>query len=37
VQLGYRDIDWMLQDPDLEVLKEHKGFQALITEINPQN
>jgi len=37
VQLGYRDIDWMLQDPDLEVLKGHKGFQALITEINPQN
>ena len=37
VQLGYRDIAWMLQDPDLEDLKEHQGFRALISEINPQS
>lgn len=29
VQLGYRDFDWMRQDPDLEMLKEHPEFQAL--------
>ncbi|MFM8336679.1 MAG: TPR end-of-group domain-containing protein [Opitutaceae bacterium] len=37
VQLGYRDVEWMLQDPDLEELKEHKGFQTLISEIDPQS
>lgn len=37
VQLGYRDVEWMLQDPDLEELKAHKGFQALISEIDPQS
>jgi len=30
VQLGYRDFDWMLQDPDLEPLKTHPAFQALL-------
>src|SRR3954464_15077200 len=30
VQLGYRDFDWMLQDPDLEPLKQHPEFQALL-------
>src|SRR4051812_7318110 len=26
VALGYRDYDWMLQDPDLEDLKTHPDF-----------
>ena len=37
VQLGYRDLDWMQQDPDLEVLKEHPDFQALVETLNPQS
>jgi hypothetical protein len=30
VALGYRDFKWMSQDPDLEVLKPHPQFQALL-------
>ena len=30
VKLGYRDFDWMQQDPDLEALKQHPKFQSLI-------
>lgn len=30
VQLGYHDLDWMRQDPDLEDLKNHAGFLALV-------
>ena len=37
VQLGYRDLDWMQQDPDLEVLKEHPEFQALVETLHPQS
>ena len=37
VQLGYCDFDWMQQDPDLEVLKEHPGFQALLETVSPQS
>lgn len=37
VSLGYRDIDWMQQDPDLELLKQHPEFQALIATLNPQS
>jgi tetratricopeptide (TPR) repeat protein len=37
VQLGYRDFDWMQQDPDLELLKEHPEFQALLDTLKPQS
>lgn len=37
VQLGYRDFDWMEQDPDLEVLKQHPEFQALLAQLKPQS
>lgn len=37
VQLGYRDFDWMEQDPDLEGLKEHPGFQALLETVSPHS
>src|SRR5688572_18072545 len=35
VALGYRDLDWMQQDPDLEALKKHPQFQELIQTLKP--
>ena len=37
VQLGYRDLDWMMQDPDLEPLKHHPEFQSLLTTLKPHS
>lgn len=37
VELGYRDFDWMAQDPDLEDLKEHPEFTALLEQLKPQS
>lgn len=37
VALGYRDFDWMLQDPDLEDLKAHPAFSALLEQLKPQS
>lgn len=37
VQLGYRDFDWMQQDPDLEPLKQHPEFQSLLETLKPQS
>lgn len=37
VQLGYRDFDWMQQDPDLDLLKEHPAFQELLQTLKPQS
>jgi tetratricopeptide (TPR) repeat protein len=37
VQLGYRDFDWMQQDPDLEALKQHPDFRALLETLKPQS
>lgn len=37
VQLGYRDFDWMQQDPDLEPLKNHPDFHRLVKELKPQS
>jgi tetratricopeptide (TPR) repeat protein len=37
VELGYRDFDWMEQDPDLEALKQHPGFQELLRQLKPQS
>ncbi|HWA10927.1 MAG TPA: hypothetical protein VG838_15915 [Opitutaceae bacterium] len=36
VEFGYRDFDWMLQDPDLEGLKKHPEFVALVAQLKPQ-
>jgi tetratricopeptide (TPR) repeat protein len=33
VDLGYRDYEWMSQDPDLEILKKHPRFQGLLDKI----
>jgi tetratricopeptide (TPR) repeat protein len=37
VQLGYRDFDWMQQDPDLEALKNHPEFQTLLKTLKPHS
>lgn len=37
VQLGYKDLDWMQQDPDLEPLKDHPEFQSLLAQLKPQS
>jgi len=37
VELGYRDFDWMQQDPDLEELKEHPAFLSLLAQLKPQS
>ncbi|HYP16032.1 MAG TPA: hypothetical protein VEQ65_02380 [Opitutus sp.] len=37
VQLGYKDFDWMQQDPDLEGLKDHPDFVALLNQLKPQS
>ncbi len=37
IQLGYRDYDWMQQDPDLEALKQHPDFRRLLVELKPQS
>jgi tetratricopeptide (TPR) repeat protein len=33
IELGYRDVDWMQQDPDLDTLKNHPLFQALLDQL----
>jgi Flp pilus assembly protein TadD len=33
VELGYRDTSWMANDPDLESLRGHPEFQALLERI----
>jgi tetratricopeptide (TPR) repeat protein len=37
VELGYRDFDWMQQDPDLDALKHHPDFHALLETLKPQS
>ena len=37
VALGYRDFDWMQQDPDLEELKKHPEFLNLLDQLKPQS
>lgn len=37
VALGYDDIDWMTQDPDLDDLKGDPEFQRLLDEHKPHN
>jgi tetratricopeptide (TPR) repeat protein len=37
IALGYRDYDWMLQDPDLEELKTHPNFLPLLEQLKPQS
>ena len=37
VDLGYSDVDWMLQDPDLDALKERPEFRKLLSRLEPQS
>lgn len=37
VELGYKDLDWMQQDPDLEELKDQPAFAALVDQLKPQD
>ncbi|MSU23405.1 MAG: hypothetical protein EXS32_06215 [Opitutus sp.] len=37
VVLGYRDFDWMQQDPDLEELKAHPAFNVLLEQLKPES
>jgi len=37
VKLGYNDFDWMQQDPDLDGLKDHPEFVALLNQLKPQS
>lgn len=37
VSLGYKDFEWMEQDPDLEGLKALPGFQKLLGQLKPQS
>jgi tetratricopeptide (TPR) repeat protein len=37
IVLGYRDFDWMQQDPDLDALKAHPAFNELLAQLKPQS
>ncbi|MBP7142196.1 MAG: tetratricopeptide repeat protein [Opitutaceae bacterium] len=37
VELGYRDSEWLSQDPDLEVLQGHPEFQKLVSHLRAQS
>ena len=37
VELGYDDFDWMSQDPDLDPLKAHPDYAALLSQLKPQS
>ena len=37
LSLGYDDVDWMEQDPDLEILKNDPEFQNLLSQLKPQS
>jgi tetratricopeptide (TPR) repeat protein len=37
IALGYDDLDWMSQDPDLEILKADPVFKKLIAQLKPQS
>jgi len=37
ISLGYDDLDWMEQDPDLEILKNDQGFKKLLAQLKPHS
>jgi len=37
IALGYRDFDWMQQDPDLDGLKKDPTFIELLNQLKPQS
>ena len=36
VDLGYRDLKWIIEDPDLENLRHHPAFQRLLDRIRSE-
>lgn len=36
IELGYEDVDWMRQDPDLAALQSHPNFVAILAKLQPQ-
>ncbi|RME67764.1 MAG: hypothetical protein D6781_12525 [Verrucomicrobia bacterium] len=34
IELGYDDVEWMQQDPDLEILRNHPTFQELVARLH---
>ena len=37
IALGYNDLDWMQQDPDLDAIKQHPDFVRLLRQLKPQS
>lgn len=37
VALGYKDYDWLSQDPDLEALQDHPEFKVLLETLQPKS
>jgi tetratricopeptide (TPR) repeat protein len=37
IDLGYDDLDWMQQDPDLDPLKHNPEFLHLLEQLKPQS
>jgi len=37
MEKGYRDFEWMEEDPDLENLRENPSFHALLAEFKNRN
>jgi Flp pilus assembly protein TadD len=35
-QWGYGDADWMREDPDLEEIRDHPGFQELLRQLKQE-
>lgn len=37
IELGYKDYDWMAQDPDLQGLKQVPAFEQLLRKLQPRS
>ncbi len=37
IELGYRDLDWLMKDPDLDLLKEDPEFASIVSQIDPES
>lgn len=37
IEKGYRDFEWMEEDPDLENLRRNPAFQSLLSEFKNRN
>ena len=37
IDLGYRDLQWMMEDPDLSNLRNHPAFEQLLDRIRTES